>query len=137
MRKIRFYFFCIYNSTYKDGFGLQIYGKVARSVRPEYNAVYAFSIITLLWSICVHLTIISIFALGPGNGVNLIYDFVVFFIVYAICYFYFIDTDRYIDIYSEYKSTDKQLQRRIVKIFAFIMLLPIVLIPLAIILMLK
>jgi hypothetical protein len=131
MQKIYFYFFCLYNSLYKDGFYLQSYLKIfgKGKIKPEDRTVLGLWFSTWLWTVVIRLTIILLF--NPRFQILFIgpYELLIPLIGYAVYYFYFIDSKRYIDIYAKYRSTDKSIQRQTVKKIFIWMALPIVLIP--------
>ena len=132
MRKIDFYFFCLYNAIFKDGFDLQSslkpnYGKGPRT--PQQRAIWALFFSTWLWTFVVRLLIIVLFLpplkflfIGP-------YEFLIPLLSYALYYFYFVDSNRYANIYAAYYATDKSQQKKITKNIIIGMVLPLILIP--------
>jgi len=132
MQKIHFYFFCFYNLLYRDGLYLESYLKaIGRGkIKPEDRAVIGLWFSTWLWSFVIRLLVIILFQ--PHFKVLFIgpYEFLIPLLSFAVYHFYFVENDRYVEIYATYKSTDKLRQKRVGKKVAIWMGLPLILIPL-------
>jgi hypothetical protein len=128
MNKIHFYFFCLYNLFYKDGFGLQ--DKITyRGLPIEQRPIFLLCLSTWFWTIVIRLVVIVFF--NPIHKIVLIknFEFVIPAVSFGAFYFYFINNNRYIDLNAEYRLTDKCIQRQTVKKVIFFLALPILLIP--------
>jgi hypothetical protein len=133
MQKLRFYFFCFYNSFYKDGFYFEAYLKtVGRAkILPERRTILGLSFSTWLWTIVIRLIAIDLFQ--PHFKTlfwNSLYELIICAIIYAVYFFYFVDNNRFADIYAQYKLTDKTIQRQEVRKVYWFLGLPLILIPL-------
>lgn len=134
MRKFEFYFFCLYNSIYKDGFELQNYFK-ARGRRgkalPQDKTVFILTLCTYLWTFVIRLVLIDIFHATPHRFLFLsIFEIMIGVVIYAIYNFLFLSSYRYNEIYTKYKMTEKSLQRSVTKRVLIVLFLPIILVPL-------
>ncbi len=133
MQKLHFYFFCFYNSLYKDGFYLETYLKtVGRGkILPERRAILGLFFSTWLWSIVIRFIIIDLFRIDFNILFwGLEYEIIIAVIIYAIYFYYFIYNDRFADIYVQYKSTDKNIQLQGARKVYWFLGLPLLLIPL-------
>jgi hypothetical protein len=111
MQKIHYYFFCLYNLFYKDGWGLQ--DPTNRRTLPlEQRPILALCLSTWFWTLFARLIIIGLFR--PAYTILPIkhYELLIPFLGFAIYYFYFIDNNRYVDIYNQYKLTDKNIRKQ-------------------------
>jgi hypothetical protein len=132
MPKADFYFFCLYNAIFKDGVNIQtplkpIYGRGPRT--PEERVIWGLFFSTWLWTFVIRLLVILLFRphfkilfIGP-------YECLIPLLSYAFYYFYFIDSNRYADLYAIYRSTDKSKQKQVTKKIVIVMILPLILIP--------
>jgi len=132
MQKVHFYFFCIYNAIYKDGAAMRSYYKATGRARilPETRTTIGLCFSSWLWTIVLRLVIIFLFR--PDFKIlylGRIYEPLLALIIYAAYYFYFIDNDRFNDIYIQFKNTDKTIQRRTLKKAGIFLVLPMILIP--------
>src|SRR5262245_40541416 len=98
MQKIHFYFFCLYNSFYKDGFYLEPYLKqVGRwKILPEKQTILGLFFSTWLWTIVIRLIIIDLFK--PHFRIlfwNFFYEVMIAAIVYGVYFLYFISNNRF------------------------------------------
>lgn len=103
---MQYYFFCLYNLFYKDGWGLQ--DPTNRRTLPiEQRPVLILSLSTWFWTLFIRLILIGL--VRPTYTILPIkhFEFLIPFGAFALYYFYFINNDRYLDIYNQYKSTDK------------------------------
>ena len=132
MQKIHFYFFCLYNFSYKDGFNKKpIYSNpVGGKGSPESAAVTVLSFCSWLWTVAIRLIIIALFKpnfkilfLGP-------FEIIIPLIIFLTYTSYFINGSRFIDIYIKYKEVDKSIQKQTVKKVFYFLGLPLILIPL-------
>ena len=133
MEKIHFYFFCLYNSLYKDGFYLESYLKTSGLGRmlPQDRAILGLFFSTYLWTYVFRLTIIIL--IHPNFRIifwGFQYELIISIIIYGVYFYYFINNNRFSNIYSNFKATDKNLQRREVKKIYWVLGLPLILIPL-------
>ncbi|WP_290338578.1 hypothetical protein [Ferruginibacter paludis] len=133
MEKLHFYFFCFYNSLYKDGFYLETYLKTTGrgKILPERRTILGLFFSTWLWTIVLRLITIDLL---KQNFKILFYSFfselIIAVIIYAAYFYYFVDNNRFANIYAQYKSTDKIVQRQGVKKVYWFLGLPLLLIPL-------
>jgi hypothetical protein len=132
MQKLHFYFFCFYNFIYKDGFEMQNYRKAILLGRrlPEDRTIIGLWVSTYLWTFVIRLMIVGLFNPHPKILFVGYYECLIAFIIYSAYYFYFIDNDRFNDIYCQYRFTDKILQRQALRKMIIFLGLPIILIPL-------
>lgn len=131
MGKIHFYFFCLYNSFYKDGFYLENYLKTYRRVLPESRAILVLFISTYLWTHVIRITIALL--IHPNFKMlyfGIYYELIISILIYGIYFYYFINKNRFIDIYTNFKSIEKDVQSRQVKKVYWFLALPLILIPL-------
>lgn len=122
MRKIHYYFFCLYNLFYKDGFGLWE-KKSYKALSLEQRPIFLLCINAWFWTLLVRLFIIVLFQ--PAYTILPIkhYELLIPLTAYAVYYFYFINNSRYINIYAQYRLTNKDTQRRDSrKVIAFLIL---------------
>jgi hypothetical protein len=111
MQKIHYYFFCLYNLFYKDGFGLQ--DKTSYRALPiEQRPIFALCLSTWFWTLFARLIIIGLFR--PIYTILPIrhYELLIPLVGFAVYYFYFVNNDKYLDIYNQYKLTDKYIQKQ-------------------------
>ncbi len=110
MRSGHYYYYCLYNSFYKDGFSLQ--NKTYSSLSPEERPPFLLAMSTYLSTIFIRLLVIYIF--NPLNKIFFFgyYEIAILSAAWIIYYFYFVDSQRYIEIYSQYKLTDKVTRKR-------------------------
>jgi hypothetical protein len=133
MQKLHFYFFCFYNSLYKDGFYLEAYLKTTGrgKILPERRTILGLSFSTWLWTFVVRLIIIDLF--NPNLKIlfwDPLYEIIMAAIIYAAYFFYFVGNNRFAGFYAQYKSTDKIIQRQGVRRVYCFLGLPLLLIPL-------
>jgi hypothetical protein len=134
IQKLHFYFFCFYNSLYKDGFYLETYLKTMGrgKILPENRAILGLFFSTYLWTFVIRLIIIDLFK--PNFKIlswSFYHEIIIAAIIYAIYFFYFIDNNRFVDIYAQYRfTTDKAIQKKEVKKVYWFLALPLILIPL-------
>ena len=94
MKKIHFYFFCFYNSMYKDGFYLESYLKAHGKTKmlPEDRSVFVLFLATWVWSIIVRLSIIDML----GHKIKLLFysplsELLWIAGIYALYFYYFVN----------------------------------------------
>ncbi len=133
MKKIHFYFFCFYNSMYKDGFYLESYLKAHGKIKmlPEDRSVFVLFLATWVWSIIVRLSIIDML----GHKIKLLFysplsELLWIAGIYALYFYYFVNNKFFSELYLEYKLTDKAVQRQGVKKVYWFLGLPFLLLPL-------
>ncbi len=133
MQKLHFYFFCLYNSLYKDGFYLETYLKTygRGKILPESRTILGLFFSTWLWTIVLRLIAIDLLR---QNFKPLFYNFfsemVIIGIIYAAYFYYFVDNNRFADLYVQFKSTDKIVQRQGTRKVYWFLGLPLLLTPL-------
>ena len=133
MQRIHFYFFCFFNSLYKDGFYLETYLNTAGKgkILPESRTILGLFFSTWLYTIVIRLLAIDLFQ--PHLRIlfwNFLYEITIAAIIYSAYFYYFINNNRFTKIYTEYKLTDKTIQQKGVKIVYLFLALPLLLIPL-------
>jgi hypothetical protein len=124
MQKINYYFFCLYNLFYRDGFGLQ--DKTSqKALSIEQRPVFVLCLSTWFWTVFVRLLIFGLF--HPVYTILLSgdYELLIPLVGFAIYYFYFINNNRYLEIYNHYKLTDENIQKRDSKKVIIALALPI------------
>ena len=132
MKKLDFYFFCFYNSLYKDGLYLESYLKargLAQSM-PEDRAIFFLCISTWFWTIILRVFIIDLYGQNISFFFSIYKELLLVLGIYAAYYYYFINNKRFTDLYFEYKLTDKVEQRKVVKKVYWYLRLSLVLLPL-------
>jgi hypothetical protein len=131
MQKVHFYFFCLYNAIYKDGFEMQNYYKATgrAKILPERRAILTLFFSSWLWTIVLRLVIIALFRPSFKILILGVYEYLVVAIIYSAYYFYFIDNNRFNDIYVRFRNTDKAIQRQTLKKIIILLVLPLLLIP--------
>jgi hypothetical protein len=126
MEKINFYFFCIYNFFYRDGFGLK--DETSYKALPmEQRPVFALSLATWIWLSVIRIIIIKIF--HPAH--NIFFgklDVLIPLACFGIYYFYFIENNRYINLYAEYRAISKSAQRNVIVYLAISLIVSVLLI---------
>jgi hypothetical protein len=136
MRKVDFYFFCLYNFFYKDGAFLLKGTSYYNPLESQEKVIFGCSISFWLYSIFLRMLLFAFFYPNIHSIFISRYEFVIPVTVYGILYFYFNNTDRYVNLYRQYKETDKKLQRRVaIRILVFYGMPVILIVLLAIILM--
>lgn len=129
MKRVHFYYFCLYNFFYKDGWSLQ--EKLNYHAFPvEQRPVLLLGLSTWLWTVVIRLVIKGLFY---PIELTLFTGYVELLFALTICtiyHFYFVDNNRYMDFYAEYRLTDKKAQRRTIRKLFLFLGLPVLLIPL-------
>jgi hypothetical protein len=139
MERLEFYFFCLYNSIYRDGLYLESYLKaVGRGkILPENRVLVGLFFSTWLWTFVLRLIIIIFFR--PNLKLLIVgdYEIIIPIIIYAAYYFYFVYNNQFTEIYAKYKSTEENVQKKGLKVVVVFLTLPLVLIPLLILIITK
>ena len=140
MGKFEFYFFCLYNSFYKDGFELQNYLKArgSKALLPQSKTVFLLTGCTYLWTFVFRLTIIVFFHPIPYRFLlNSIFELLILLAIRVFYNFLVLSTSRYNLIYAKYKMTEKSIQRDGIKKILIVLFLPIILIPILVLISTK
>ena len=133
MRKLDFYYYCLYNLTYKDGFGLQI-RQPRRSLPFEHRPIFLFTLGSSGW--LIFFTMIAKLYKPELSKLPICqYEFFgCLAIIYTAGFFYFVNTNRYQDIYSTYRQTDRSKEQLTRRKLLLVLLLPWLLIILILLL---
>ncbi len=118
---------------------MQNYNKATgrSKILPEKRTILGLWFSTWLWTFVIRLIIIALFKpnfkilfFGWTPEIGFMCEMIVALIIYSAYYFYFIENNRFNDIYVEYKLTDAAAQKQGVKKVSHFLVLPLVLIPL-------
>jgi hypothetical protein len=106
MKWVHYLFFNIYNWFYKDG----MYN---RRINPSLQAVSIFAIGTGLWLVLIYDLITHIFnIINVYNNTERLTIGLIAIIIMAFYNFYFISSDRYLRIYDQFKEFSKGNKNR-------------------------
>jgi len=132
MKKIHFYFFCFYNSLFKDGLYLEAYLRATGKSKmlPEDRAIFILFISTWFWSIIIRVSIIDLYGQNISFFFSIYTEFLIAAGIYATYFYHFVNNKFFNDLYFEYKLIDKTVQRQAVKKVYWFLGLPLVLLPL-------
>jgi Ca2+/Na+ antiporter len=134
MNKVNFHFFCLYNFIYKDGFEMQNYQKAFGRGRilPESRAILGLFFSTWLWTVLLRLILIALFSPTVRLLFLDYYELIIALGIYACFHFYFINNNRFTDIYIQHRFTERKIQLQGQRRVFLFLALPLILIPLAI-----
>lgn len=113
MKIIHFYFFCLYNAFYKNGDWVLDRNKwsVKAQYEPETRTLVLLSLSSWCWIFLLGLFLkIKIAQIGAKAFLPI--ELFIFIIFYAIYFFYFVNNDKYLTIYQDFKETDKIIQKK-------------------------
>jgi len=129
MKKMNFYFFCLYNKLYQDGRGRQVRVNWNMPWNVEDRTNLGISFGTYLWIWIFRLIAIAIFK-PQTILLNKYLELFIPFLIGAIYNLYYFYNDRYRDIYLEYRSTPAAVQDPIANKIIIFLFAPTVIIPL-------
>jgi hypothetical protein len=126
MKKINFFYFLVYNLFYKNGWGLQD----KQDYWPiEQRPILLFCFSSWLWTVILRLLMILLLGVHYPFSLFFHYEALIPFFFYILYATYFILGHRYWSIYSEYQTTNKEVEKESRKKLFIILLLPLPLIP--------
>jgi hypothetical protein len=125
MKIFDFIYFCLYNLSYKDG--MPEPPKFQPGMEMESRPVALFTISIWFWIWTIRLLIKHYHPLSIFSKFNIIVELLLFIVIYATFFLYFVNTFRYQRIYQEFRFTNKNIQMRTVNITFVILILPFLL----------
>jgi hypothetical protein len=123
MRRLDFYYYCLYNLSYKDGLGLQEW-QPRRALPFEHRPILLFTLGSSGWLILFTM-IVKLYK--PTLSILSMCQYEFFgclTIIYTAGFFYFVNSNRYTNIYSAYRQTDKSKEQLTRKKLLIVLLLP-------------
>ena len=122
--KIDFVYFCIYNRFYKDGFGVQGYPTI-KAPTIAARAMQAFAFISYFWLATLRL-FLKLISGRKLAGITFEIELLILFGFMVVFYFFFIEKRRYNDIYIKFRSTGKDLQKKVLNGIIVAAILPVI-----------
>jgi hypothetical protein len=126
MKKIEFYYFCLYNFFYKDNRPQKTY--YFSQLEVEDRPVFLLALGTLAWTAVIRYLLVNLIFARTIFSFNGWVESGILLSAYAVYFFYFNNHFRYREIYVQYRLTDQALQDRIsrnILIFLIFPLLPL------------
>ena len=93
MKIIHFYFFCFYNSLFKDGLYLEAYLRATGKSKmlPEDRTIFILFISTWFWSIIIRVFIIDLYGPNINFFFSIYTEFLIAAGIYAAYFYYFVN----------------------------------------------